>query len=151
MATAADLVPAAALITFGLYDFKPTPEFATHETNVEETNERGKSVREIGLTAARLVDLVKAIECGKVSKQKARDVFKAMLGTTDAVEKIIESLGLAQVSDDALLRSTVEAVNILNGLVTATLVVAMSSSTANGSTATRSAEGSTLIGLTGLK
>jgi aspartyl-tRNA(Asn)/glutamyl-tRNA(Gln) amidotransferase subunit B len=76
----------------------------------EETNERGKSVREIGLTAARLVDLVKAIEGGKVSKQKARDVFKAMLGTEDPVGKVIESLGLGQVSDDALLRSTVEAV-----------------------------------------
>ena len=29
------------IITFALYDFKPSPEFATHETNVEETNEKG--------------------------------------------------------------------------------------------------------------
>jgi len=29
------------VLTFALYDFKPPPEFATHETNVEETNERG--------------------------------------------------------------------------------------------------------------
>ena len=29
------------ILTFKLYDFKPSPEFATHETNVEEVNERG--------------------------------------------------------------------------------------------------------------
>lgn len=44
--------------------------------------------------------------------------------------------------------STVEQVDILNGLVTARLVVAMASSTGNGSTATSNAEGSTLLGLT---
>jgi len=29
------------VLTFKLYDFKAPPEFATHETNVEETNEQG--------------------------------------------------------------------------------------------------------------
>jgi hypothetical protein len=29
------------VLTFKLYDFKSSPEFATHETNVEEVNERG--------------------------------------------------------------------------------------------------------------
>ncbi|MBV8881342.1 MAG: hypothetical protein JO332_15355 [Planctomycetaceae bacterium] len=29
------------VLTFKLYDFKASPEFATHETNVEEVNERG--------------------------------------------------------------------------------------------------------------
>jgi len=29
------------ILTFALYDFKAPPEFATHETNVEETNEHG--------------------------------------------------------------------------------------------------------------
>ena len=43
--------------------------------------------------------------------------------------------------------ASAEGVNLLNGLVTASIVVAMSSSTANGSTATSTAEGSTLIGL----
>jgi len=43
--------------------------------------------------------------------------------------------------------ATVEQLNLLNGTVAAQLVVAMSSSTANGSTATSTAEGSTLIGL----
>ncbi len=29
------------ILTFKLYDFKPSPEFATHETNVEEVNANG--------------------------------------------------------------------------------------------------------------
>jgi hypothetical protein len=29
------------VLTFKLYDFNASPEFSTHETNVEETNERG--------------------------------------------------------------------------------------------------------------
>ena len=29
------------VLTFKLYDFHSAPEFATHETNVEEVNERG--------------------------------------------------------------------------------------------------------------
>jgi len=43
--------------------------------------------------------------------------------------------------------ASVEQVNLLNGIVAAQLVVAMSGSTANGSTATSTSEGSTLIGL----
>ena len=43
--------------------------------------------------------------------------------------------------------ATVEQANLLNGVVAARLVVAMSTSTADGSTATSTAEGSTLIGL----
>src|SRR5205809_558354 len=43
--------------------------------------------------------------------------------------------------------ASVENVNLLNGVVAAQLVVAMSSSTADGSTATSTSEGSTLIGL----
>ena len=44
--------------------------------------------------------------------------------------------------------ATVEAVDVAGGRVTAKLVVAMASSTANGATATSTAEGSTLVGLT---
>ena len=43
--------------------------------------------------------------------------------------------------------ATVEQANLLNGVVTAQAVVAMSTSTANGSTATSTGKGSTLIGL----
>ncbi|TMI11457.1 MAG: hypothetical protein E6H40_05015 [Betaproteobacteria bacterium] len=43
--------------------------------------------------------------------------------------------------------ATVEQANLLNGVVAARLVVAMSTSTADGSTATSTAEGSTILGL----
>src|SRR2546422_3760099 len=43
--------------------------------------------------------------------------------------------------------ATVEVLNVLNDLVKATVVVAVSSSTADGSTATSSSEGSTILGL----
>ena len=73
----------------------------------EELNQRGVSVSDLGLTPARLVELVDAIEGGKVSQQKARDVFKAMLESQEPVEAIIESLGLSQISDDSVLRDAV--------------------------------------------
>jgi len=73
----------------------------------EETNARGVSAARIGISPARLVSLVEAIEGGKVSKQKARDVFRSMLGNEDAVDAVIASLGLGQVSDDAFLRAAV--------------------------------------------
>jgi hypothetical protein len=61
---------------------------------------------------------------------------------------VITSGAIGESSASAQSSATVEAVDILNGLVTARLVVAMSSSTANGSTATSNAAGSTLVGLT---
>jgi aspartyl-tRNA(Asn)/glutamyl-tRNA(Gln) amidotransferase subunit B len=70
----------------------------------EETNARDVAAQEIGITPVRLAGLVQAIGAGKVSKQKARDVFKAMLGNERGVDEVIQALGLVQVSDDSLLR-----------------------------------------------
>jgi aspartyl-tRNA(Asn)/glutamyl-tRNA(Gln) amidotransferase subunit B len=74
---------------------------------LEESNSRGRPVSEIGLSPPRLAELVKAIDEGKVSNQKARDVFKAMLGNEKGVGEVIKSLGLEQISDDSLLREAV--------------------------------------------
>ena len=76
----------------------------------EEMNARGVDASDIGVSPQRLVDLVKATEEGKVSKQKARDVFKAMLGNDKSAVEVIEALGLSQISDDSLLRRAVEEV-----------------------------------------
>ncbi|HVR75267.1 MAG TPA: Asp-tRNA(Asn)/Glu-tRNA(Gln) amidotransferase subunit GatB [Planctomycetota bacterium] len=76
----------------------------------EEANTRGGSVADSGMAPARLVELIRAIDEGKVSNQKARDVFKAMMGTAEPVGEIIRSLGLEQISDDAPLRVAVEEV-----------------------------------------
>lgn len=77
---------------------------------LEETHNRGLPVADIGLSPERLADLVKSIDAGKVSNQKARDVFKAMLGNEKGVEEVIKSLGLEQISDDSFLKEAVEEV-----------------------------------------
>lgn len=74
----------------------------------EEANVRGVSVREVGVSPARLADLVKAVEDGKVSNQKARDVFKALLGNEKSVAEVIGELGLEQISDDSFLRQAIQ-------------------------------------------
>jgi len=77
---------------------------------LEETHTRGRPVSEIGLSPQRLAELVRSIDEGKVSNQKARDVFKALLGNEKGVEEVIKSLGLEQISDDSLLKEVVEEV-----------------------------------------
>ena len=76
----------------------------------EEMNTRGVDADDLGLSPARLVDLIRATDDGKVSKQKARDVFKAMLGNEKSADDAIEELGLGQISDDSQLRRVVEEV-----------------------------------------
>jgi aspartyl-tRNA(Asn)/glutamyl-tRNA(Gln) amidotransferase subunit B len=74
----------------------------------EESNSRGVDAAHVGISPARLVDLVKAIEGGKVSNQKARDVFKGLLGNEKPVAEVIRSLGLEQISDDSFIRQAVK-------------------------------------------
>jgi aspartyl-tRNA(Asn)/glutamyl-tRNA(Gln) amidotransferase subunit B len=75
----------------------------------EEANARGVTAAAAGVSPARLADLVRAIEEGKVSNQKARDVFKAMLGNETPVSDVIRALGFEQISDDSFLRDAVKA------------------------------------------
>ena len=56
------------------------------------------------------MDLVKAVDDGTVSKQKGRDVFKALLESDKSVADIIKDLGLEQVNDDSVLREQIERV-----------------------------------------
>jgi aspartyl-tRNA(Asn)/glutamyl-tRNA(Gln) amidotransferase subunit B len=74
---------------------------------LEEMNARGLGAQEAGISPGRLADLVRAIDEGKVSNQKARDVFKAMLGNEKDVAAAIRELGLEQISDDGILRGAV--------------------------------------------
>src|SRR5574337_14331 len=61
---------------------------------------------------------------------------------------VMTSGAIAASKASAQSSATVEQLDILNGLVAAKLVVAMASSSADGSKATSNAEGSTLVGLT---
>src|SRR5439155_25839781 len=60
--------------------------------------------------------------------------------------EVVTTGSICAASATAQSSATAEGVDLLNGLVTARVVVAMSSSTARGSTATSDAEGSSLIG-----
>lgn len=66
---------------------------------------------------------------------------------TSATLEVLTTGSIGPGTASAQSSATVEEVNLLNGLVTARLVVAMSSSTADGARATSTGEGSTLIGL----
>lgn len=76
----------------------------------EEMNAQSVEASEVGVSPQRLVELLVAIDDGKVSRQKARDAFKGMIGNTDAVEAVIDRLGLAQISDDSVLQQAVSEV-----------------------------------------
>lgn len=76
----------------------------------EEMNARDADAFGVGLTPQRLVELVAAIADGKVSKQKARDVFRALLESDDGVDAVIDRLGFGQISDDSILRQAVQEV-----------------------------------------
>ncbi len=76
----------------------------------EEMNTRGVEADDLGLSPGRLVDLIRATDDGKVSKQKAREVFKAMIASEKSADDAIEELGLGQISDDSQLRQAVEEV-----------------------------------------
>jgi aspartyl-tRNA(Asn)/glutamyl-tRNA(Gln) amidotransferase subunit B len=76
----------------------------------EEMNARKLGIAELGIGPERFVELVRAVDAGLVSTQKARDVFRAMLEDARPVAQIISELGLEQISDDALLATAVEAV-----------------------------------------
>lgn len=60
------------ILTFKLYEFKAPPEFATHETNVEEVNEKG----------ARLV-LVQPLIKRFFDEKEALDFHQQLLDTFD--------------------------------------------------------------------
>jgi hypothetical protein len=66
---------------------------------------------------------------------------------TSATLEVVTTGSIGAGTASAQSSATVEELNLLNGLITARLVVAMSSSTADGGRATSSAEGSALIGL----
>ncbi|MEC8895967.1 MAG: Asp-tRNA(Asn)/Glu-tRNA(Gln) amidotransferase subunit GatB [Planctomycetota bacterium] len=76
----------------------------------EEANSRKTGISSLGLDPGRFADLVKAVDDGVVSSQKARDVLEPLLESDKPVAEIISELGLEQISDDSMLREQVEKV-----------------------------------------
>jgi aspartyl-tRNA(Asn)/glutamyl-tRNA(Gln) amidotransferase subunit B len=80
-------------------------------------NARKVGIEGLGLTPARLAELVRAVEGGQLSKQGGRDVFPKLLGNDRPVGAVIAEMGVAQISDDSFLRTEVEAVIAANAPV----------------------------------
>jgi hypothetical protein len=105
----------------------------------------GVSVNVTGIKVGPTPHVVLPPDGGMVSDRLLRIAVPnvAVSSTLEVVTTGSIGAGTASAQSSA----TVEQVNLLNGAVAAQLVVAMSSSTADGSTARSTAEGSTLIGL----
>ena len=67
--------------------------------------ERGTSIENFPLSAGSLAELIVAVGKGTISNSQAKDVFRKMLGDGRSATQIIESEGLAQVSDSGELRT----------------------------------------------
>jgi len=79
---------------------------------LQELNTRKRQIDEIPITPKRLTTLIEKVEEGAISNLAAKDVLKGIIDEDKEVEAIIESKGLAQVSDTESLESIV--VEILN-------------------------------------
>lgn len=64
-------------------------------------------IREIYLTPARLVDLIKLVETGKISSKQAKEVFYKVIEENKEPMAIIDELGLKQIGDDDTIRAFV--------------------------------------------
>ncbi len=72
------------------------------------TNETGKSIFDTPLTAEKLVDLISAVESGKISTTSAQKVFSVIVNEGGEPAEIIEKLGLAQNSDSDFIQKLVD-------------------------------------------
>ncbi len=72
------------------------------------SKEKNCSVRELPVTAARLAELMQAVEKGEVSQSAAKTVFEAMDKDDAPVKVLIEKLGLKQLSDVSALEEIID-------------------------------------------
>jgi aspartyl-tRNA(Asn)/glutamyl-tRNA(Gln) amidotransferase subunit B len=73
-------------------------------------NERGKSIIEISLTPAALVELQTRVDEGLVNLTAAREVLAEMVDSGCGAAEIIAARGLAQISDETTLAAVIERV-----------------------------------------
>ncbi len=73
-------------------------------------NETGKELSQTALTPNALLDLIVAIESGKISNSAGKTVLDVIIEKEESVDKIIEEKGLAQNSDMGALEALVDEV-----------------------------------------
>src|SRR5437667_5696164 len=105
----------------------------------------GVSVNAAGVRVGPTLQVVLPPEVGMVSA-RLLGIAVPNAAASSTLE-VVTTGSIGSGSASAQSSATAEQVNLLNGTVAAQAVVAMSTSTADGSTATSTAEGSTLIGL----
>ncbi|MCS7283713.1 MAG: Asp-tRNA(Asn)/Glu-tRNA(Gln) amidotransferase subunit GatB [Anaerolineae bacterium] len=72
--------------------------------------ETGKSIAELPVSPEALVDLIGLVEAGTINLNTGREVLDEMAITGKPARQIVEEKGLAQISDEAALRTVVERV-----------------------------------------
>src|SRR6266852_8520256 len=105
----------------------------------------GVSVNAAGIRVGPTPHVVLPPDGGMVSDRLVR--IAVPNAATSSTLEVVTTGSIGPATATAQSSATVEQANLLTGVVRAEAVVAMSSSTANGSTATSTGEGSTLIGL----
>ncbi|MBW7958875.1 MAG: Asp-tRNA(Asn)/Glu-tRNA(Gln) amidotransferase subunit GatB [Candidatus Promineofilum sp.] len=73
-------------------------------------NERGRSIDTLPVTPAALVALLGQVEQGTINQTTAREVLAEMMDSGRDPSSIIESRGLAQISDEAALTSIIDTI-----------------------------------------
>lgn len=72
-------------------------------------NESGQRIDEIAITPIGLVGLLAQIKKGTINKNIAKDVLTDMFATGESADDIIATKGLAQVSDDGVIKEAIMA------------------------------------------
>ena len=73
-------------------------------------NDTEKSLEQTALTAEKLVDLICLIDSGTISGNAGKKVLVQLFETDETAEKIVERLGLKQVSDEGAILAIVQEV-----------------------------------------
>jgi len=70
---------------------------------LSELNSRSLKIRELGIKAADLVELIKFLQEGEVTNLVAKEVLREMVESRKTAKQIIDEKGLSQISDKASL------------------------------------------------
>jgi aspartyl-tRNA(Asn)/glutamyl-tRNA(Gln) amidotransferase subunit B len=79
---------------------KEAANWLANDVAAELTAARVASPRELGLTPARLAELIALVDQGSLSRSGAKRVFAVMLGSDAPPAQLVQELGVAQVSDE---------------------------------------------------
>ncbi|MBI4007315.1 MAG: Asp-tRNA(Asn)/Glu-tRNA(Gln) amidotransferase subunit GatB [Planctomycetes bacterium] len=77
---------------------------------LRERKEKGFDIYSFVVTPARLVELVKMVDEGKVNLLTAREIFAEMIETGQTANRIVEEKGLIQISDERVIEEVVKRV-----------------------------------------